>query len=178
MHAPRRHRSASEQARSAREGAAAVEFALVATPFFLLLFSIFQLGLVFMTDAVAENAVLNASRLVRTGEAQAKKFDKAAFKQAFCDDMSVFKSDCMERATLDVRVVARFSENIDPPRDKNGVLDLSQTKFDGGVGQSLIVVRVWYKQPMIVPSMTQISGGAGPGQIMISSTTAFRNEPF
>ena len=39
-----------------REGAAAVEFAPVATPFFLLLFSIFQLGLVFITDADAKRA--------------------------------------------------------------------------------------------------------------------------
>jgi len=165
-------------ARRSREGAAAVEFALVATPFFLLLFSIFQLGLVFMIDAVAENAVLEASRLVRTGEAQTKKFDKIAFKQAVCDQMSVFKSDCADRATIDVRVVTSFSDDIDPPKDKDGVLDLSQMDFKGGVGQDLIIVRLWYKQPMIVPALTQAVSSAGPGQIMISSTTAFRNEPF
>ena len=161
-----------------REGAAAVEFALVATPFFLLLFSIFQLGLVFITDAVAENALLTVSREIRTGEAQAKGLDQAGFKQAFCDQMSVFKSDCAARATVDVRVVAKFSDNIDPPNDENGVLDLSKTGYDPGAAQNLVVARVWYKQPMIVPALTQSVSAAGPGQIMISATTAFRNEPF
>jgi hypothetical protein len=31
---------------------------------------------------------------------------------------------------------------------------------------------------MIVPALTQSVSAAGPGQIMISATTAFRNEPF
>ena len=62
----RRHRT---DARRAREGAAAVEFAMVALPFFVLLYSLIELGLVFMIDAVAENAVVDATRLVRTGQA-------------------------------------------------------------------------------------------------------------
>ncbi|WP_395945210.1 TadE/TadG family type IV pilus assembly protein [Brevundimonas sp.] len=166
------------RARKAREGAAALEFALIATPFFLLLFSIFQLGLVFVIDAIAENAVLKASRLVRTGQAQAQGFDAGKFKQAFCDEMSVFKSDCASRTTIDVRVVARFSDNTDPPRKENGELDLSQMNYDGGKAQDLVVVRIWYKQPMIVPSLTQAVTSAGAGQILISTATAFRNEPF
>ncbi|KAK0342675.1 hypothetical protein LTR94_021434 [Friedmanniomyces endolithicus] len=116
-----------------------------------------SLGLVFITDAVAENALLTVSREIRTGEAQAKGLDQAGFKQAFCDQMSVFKSDCAARATVDVRVVAKFSDNIDPPKDENGVLDLSKTGYDPGAAQNLVVARVWYKQPMIVPALTQLA---------------------
>ncbi len=155
-----------------------MEFALVATPFFLLLFSIFQLGLVFIIDAVVERALLTVSREVRTDEAQAKGLDQAAFKQAFCDQMSVFKSDCAGRATVDVRVVAQFSEDIDPPKDETGALDLSKAGYNPGSARNMVVARVWYKQPMIVPALTQSVTAAGPGQIMISATTAFRNEPF
>lgn len=169
---------ATGQARRSREGAAAVEFALIATPFFLLLFAIFQLGLVFMIDAVAENAVLTASRLVRTGQAQTQSFDATAFKTAFCDDMSVFKSDCPDRTTIDVRVVDQFSDVTDPPLDENGAPDLSQTGFDGGAGQNLVVVRVWYRQPLLIPSVSQAVTNSGTGQVLISSTIAFRNEPF
>lgn len=164
--------------RRRREGAAAVEFGLVALPFFLLLFSIFELGLVFITDAVAENAVITVSRDIRTGQAQAKAVDAAAFKKAFCDQMSVFEADCPARATIDVRVVDKFSDPIDMPTDANGVLDLSKVVYDPGGAQSLVVVRVWYKHPMIVPALTQAVTSAGPGSIMISAAAAFRNEPF
>jgi Flp pilus assembly protein TadG len=164
-------------ARKAREGAAAVEFGLVALPFFILLYSLIELGLVFMIDAVAENAVVDATRLIRTGQAYEQGFDAAKFKTAFCDNMSVFKSDCAARTTIDVRVVASFAaadEGTDT--DGDGVPD--EDNYNGGDAEDLILVRIWYRQPMIAPSLTQAVTSGGTGEVVISSTTAFRNEPW
>lgn len=169
------HSLSMKRSRKAREGAAALEFALVAVPFFVLLFSLIELGLVFIIDAVAENATVEASRLVRTGEAQNQGFTPEKFKQAFCDNMSVFKSDCAARTTVDVRVVTDFAAAVNAP-STNGIPD--QPLYDGGDAEDLILVRVWYKQPMIVPSLTQAVGSSGTGQVVISATTAFRNEPW
>jgi Flp pilus assembly protein TadG len=164
-------------ARKAREGAAAVEFALVALPFFVLLYSLIELGLVFMIDAVAENAVVDATRLIRTGQAYEQGFNATKFKTAFCDNMGVFESDCAARTTIDVRVVARFAapdEGADA--DGDGVPD--EDNYNGGDAEDLILVRVWYRQPMIAPSLTQAVTSGGTGEVVISSTTAFRNEPW
>lgn len=164
-------------ARKAREGAAAVEFAMVALPFFILLYSLIELGLVFMIDAVAENAVVNATRLIRTGQAQEEGFDAARFKAAFCDNMSVFKGDCAARTTINVRVVASFAATDEgTDADGDGVPD--KDSYDGGDAENLMLVRIWYRQPMIAPSLTQAVSSGGPGEVVISSTAAFRNEPW
>lgn len=164
-------------ARKAREGAAAVEFAMVATPFLILLYSLIELGLVFMIDAVAENAVVDATRLIRTGQAYEEGFDAAKFKTAFCDKMSVFKNDCAARTTVDVRVVASFAATDEgTDADGDGVPD--EDSYDGGDAEDLILVRIWYRQPMIAPSLTQAVSRGRTGEVLITSTTAFRNEPW
>jgi len=150
---------------------------MVALPFFVLLYSLIELGLVFMIDAVAENAVVDATRLVRTGQAYEQGFDATKFKTAFCNNMSVFKSGCAARTTVDVRVVASFAATDEgEDADGDGVPD--KDNYNGGDAEDLVVVRIWYRQPMIAPSLTQAVSKGGPGEIVISSTTAFRNEPW
>jgi Flp pilus assembly protein TadG len=164
-------------ARKAREGAAAVEFAMVALPFFILLYSLIELGLVFMIDAVAENAVVEATRLIRTGQAQQQGFDADKFKTAFCSNMSAFQSDCASRTTIDVRVVTSFAAaDDDIDADGDGVPD--KDSYNGGTADDLILVRIWYRQPMVAPSLTQAVTSGGTGEVVISSTAAFRNEPW
>ena len=53
-----------------REGATAVEFALVALPFLAILFAIIELALNFWVTQVLENAVSDASRRIYTGQFQ------------------------------------------------------------------------------------------------------------
>jgi Flp pilus assembly protein TadG len=50
-----------------RSGSAAVEFAMIAAPFFLLLFAMIEVAAVFFTGTVLENAVLETARQIRTG---------------------------------------------------------------------------------------------------------------
>lgn len=161
--------------RHKREGAAAVEFALVGLPFFLMLFSIFEIGMVFLVDTMAETAVVKASRMIRTGEAKTQGFDAGKFKQAFCSNMGVLQNDCASRTTVDVRVVTSFKDDLNETKT-NGVPD--KTGYDGGDAQDLILVRIWYRQPMITPLLTQAVSNGGAGNVIISSTTAFRNEPW
>ena len=56
--------------RRRREGSTAVEFALVAFPFFILLFGILEIGLMLLVDALVETAASDAGRQIRTGLAQ------------------------------------------------------------------------------------------------------------
>ena len=53
--------------RKRREGSNAIEFGLVALPFFLLLFGILEIGLMLLVDALVETAASDAARQVRTG---------------------------------------------------------------------------------------------------------------
>lgn len=165
-------------ARKPREGAAAIEFAIVAVPFFFVIFAILELGVIFLVDSMMESAVQQASRLVRTGQAQEGAVSPAEFKSALCDEMSVFSGDCQTRATVDVRVIPQFRDPdlTDPTAD--GVLGPDDGGFDPGAAGDLMLVRVWYEQPVITPMLSQALTRLDSGGALISVTTAFRNEPF
>lgn len=164
--------------RRGREGVAAVEFALVATPFFLMIFSILELGVVFILDSALETATTDTGRLIRTGQAQAQNFDKSRFKDELCGRMVLFKNDCANRATIDVQVIPKFAvDNLTDPV-KNGVLNPNDTAYDPGVGGQLVLVRVWYAHPLVTPFLTQAVSRVGKGKVLLSAATAFRNEPF
>ncbi|WP_460351269.1 TadE/TadG family type IV pilus assembly protein, partial [Pseudoneobacillus sp. C159] len=73
-----------------REGSNAIEFGLVALPFFLLLFGILEIGLMLLVDALVETAASDAARQVRTGQAQTQELTPEQFKDKFCAEMSMF----------------------------------------------------------------------------------------
>lgn len=161
-----------------REGAAAVEFAMVATPFFLMIFAVLELGLVFLLDASLETAVSQAGRIVRTGQAETTAATADRFRAALCSRMTVFEGDCLNRADVDVRMMPRFSNGIPQSPIKNGVLDKDDLEFDLGEPGDLMLVRVWYSQPLVTPLMSQAVSKMKSGDIVLSVATAFRNEPY
>jgi Flp pilus assembly protein TadG len=160
----------------ASEGSAAVEFGMVALPFILMVFAILELGLVFVTDSVLENATIETGRLVRTGQASAQSMTAAQFKTSLCGRMSIFAADCAGRATVDVRRIPQFATTPPDPMAggsfNNGVLT-----YDNGQPGDLILVRVWYRQPLLTTFLGQGLSRLNDGAAMLTATTAFRNEP-
>ena len=158
------------------DGSAAVEFGMVALPFILMVFAILELGLVFVTDSVLENATIETGRLVRTGRASAQSMTAATFKTTLCGRMSIFSADCATRATVDVRVIPQFATTPPDPMSggtfNNGVLT-----YSNGVPGDLILVRVWYRQPLLTTFLGQGLSRMNDGAAMLTATTAFRNEP-
>lgn len=151
---------------------------MVAAPFFFMIFAVLELGLVFMVDSVLENAVQKASRIVRTGRAETENISAAQFKTALCAEMSVFQGDCASRADIDVRVMPEFSEGLPQSPIKNGVLDKNELQYDRGGPGTLMLVRVFYSQPLVTPFMQQAMSKLNSGDAVISVATAFRNEPY
>src|SRR5215210_2803224 len=84
--AARRRKTACALGRLLRQqdGAAAVEFGLVAAPFLALLFAIMETALVFFAGQALETAVADSARLIMTGQAQSQGFSQGAFKTAVC----------------------------------------------------------------------------------------------
>jgi Flp pilus assembly protein TadG len=160
----------------AEEGSTAVEFGMVALPFCLMMFAILELGLVFVTDSVLENATIETGRLIRTGQASAQNMTAEQFKEALCSRMSIFSGDCPSRANIDVRVIPQF--NVSPPDPMaGGAFDDSGLTYANGDPGSLILVRVWYRQPLLTTFMAQGLSRLDDGTVRLTATTAFRNEP-
>jgi len=158
------------------EGAAAVEFGLIAMPFLALVFAIIETALVFFANQVLETAVADSSRLIMTGQAQMQGLNKDTFKDQVCAKIFGLV-DCVGGVHVDVQTVSSFgSITLDKPLDGDGKLDTSGFKYQAGGPGEIVVVRLVYQWPTYV-AMLGLSNMAGNNRLMMA-TAVFRNEPY
>ncbi len=162
----------------AERGATAVEFAILAFPFFALLFSIMELGMMFIASTTIEAATVTAARQIRTGQLQSGGSNSAAgFKTMICNNMSwISVSDCMANLSLDVRTFASFSAITMTPPVKNGQIDQTQLTYDAGSSCDIVLVRVFYPWTLLTPVLEPGLPDLGSNQRLLTATVAFRNE--
>ncbi len=163
--------------RSARGGATAVEFAIVAIPFFVLLYAIFDISLMFFAATTLENGIVAAARQIRTGQVQAANMTEAQFRTLVCNEISLLLA-CDARLGLDVRKYSGFgSAQFAPAIDGNGNLS-GDMIFDPGSAGDVVVVRAFYTWPMLTPIVGDNFSNMAGGNRLLEASMAFRNEPF
>jgi Flp pilus assembly protein TadG len=158
-----------------QKGATAVEFGLVVLPFFALLFMIIETAIVFFAGQTLETAVADSARLILTGQAQTAKFDATAFKNAVCGKIyGLF--DCDGKMYVDVKTYNSFSSISDTVQfDASGN---PQTGYSPGNPGDIVVVRLIYQWPIIVPMVQGWLANSGGNTRLLVATAAFRNEPY
>jgi len=159
------------------DGAAAVEFAIVAAPFLALMFAIMETALVFFASQTLETAVADSARLIMTGQAQTKSYDAAAFKTAVCAKINGL-FDCAGGLQIDVKTYTSFgSVDNSKPVDANGNLKTNFGYQPGGPGD-IVVVRLMYLWPVYASLLGFDLGNMSGSKRLIMATAAFRNEPY
>jgi Flp pilus assembly protein TadG len=155
-----------------QDGAAAVEFGLVAAPFLALLFAIMETALIFFSGQTLETALADSSRLIMTGQAQSQSLTQATFKNAVCAKIyGLF--DCQNGLYVDVRTLTSFDATVPPPLDANG--NFVPMQYSPGGPGDIVVVRLFYQWPVYVSLLDKMGSG---GKRLLVSTAAFRNEPY
>lgn len=158
------------------DGAAAVEFAIVAVPFFFLIFAILETALVFFAGQILETATADAARLVRTGQAQASGIASAdGFRTELCKQI-VALIDC-SKTIIEVRTQQSFSSIGGSPPVQNGELKATNT-YNQSVGGDIVVVRVFYQFPLWLPTFGVSMADLKDGTRLLVGAATFRNEPF
>jgi Flp pilus assembly protein TadG len=133
--------------------------------------------MVFFAGQVLETATANASRLIMTGQAQTQNFDQTAFKNAVCQKTDVLMT-CSGIA-VDVRTYASFgSATTSRPTTGTGAVNYGGMSYNQGAGGDIVVVRVVYEWPVLMPSFGLTVGDLPNGKRLLMATAAFRNEPF
>lgn len=95
----------------ARCGSAAVEFALVLMPFFLLTFGLAEVAMIGFAQTSLDFAVSETARQIRTGQAQTGGVTEGQIKAQLCDEVNNFiVMGCDGNLFLDVR---RFDSFVD-----------------------------------------------------------------
>lgn len=159
------------------DGVAAVEFAIVATPFLALMFAIMETSLVFFASQTLETAVADSARLIMTGQAQSQNFTAAQFKTAVCDRVKGL-FDCAGGLKIDVKTYSAFgSVDNSKPVDANGNLKTNFGYQPGGPGE-IVVVRLMYEFPVYASLLGFNLSDMSSGKRLVMATAAFRNEPY
>jgi Flp pilus assembly protein TadG len=161
-----------------QDGAAAVEFGLVAAPFLALVFAIIETAVVFFAGQALETAAADSSRLIMTGQAQTQGFDQNKFKQAVCGKIyGLF--NCSAGLFIDVKSYPSFASiNTSKPIDANGNFDSSNFGYQPGKPGDIVVVRLMYQWPVYVSLLGLNLADMSGGKRLLVSTIAFRNEPY
>jgi Flp pilus assembly protein TadG len=163
------------------EGSAAIEFGLLAIPFFMLIFGILELAIILFLNATMTHAVGEAGRQIRVGNFQACGGDRAEeFKKLICEKMSTL-GRCSERLSVDVKSGPNFQSIVlpDPPEVEDTESTIPNGTVDSTVGGEPVVARAVYYYSLVLPAqITRLETNKGSGIRKLQSSTAFRNEPF
>ena len=158
-------------------GATAVEFGLVAIPFFALMMAILETFLLFFASQTIETATNRGARLIRTGQAQTAGMTEADFKTEICSAMAGL-FNCSANLRVDVRTY-EFFDNVDltQPVDDDGNL-IEDFIFQPGDAGDVVVVRAFYEWPIHTNILGLGLASLANVKHLIAAATAFRNEPF
>ncbi|MEM5493469.1 TadE/TadG family type IV pilus assembly protein [Hoeflea sp. AS16] len=187
----RRARGLFARFRKSSDGTAAIEFALLAFPFFLLIFATIEAFIAFAGEQLLENAVDTMARQVRTG--QIKNLTEEEFRTRFCAEISLMITCAEEedpndqKLYLDVREFASFDAipNYIPKVSNDQFADLDPRGFGYSPGgpKSINIVRAYYRwevmTDLVRPFITNIrKEGEMPRDFLMVATAAFRNENY
>jgi Flp pilus assembly protein TadG len=170
---------------------------LVGPPFFFLLLTIMDLGLMLANQSLLEGAARDAARLIRTGQVQTASSPISAFQTLLCSDMSpvMSSSDCAADIIFEVQTFSSFGSVSFTPctRNNNNTTGTgTQCGFTPGTGGDIVGVQATYNRSFIIPWVGAcLTGGScwfglgttngsnpGTGSVALVSTVIFRNEPF
>lgn len=157
-------------------GVVAIEFAILALPFIMMIFAVLETALVFLGELTLDQAVERVARIVRTGEAQTSGMTEAQFRQALCNEVSMLMN--CSGLSIDLRTYPNYASLPSAPPKKNGDLDTTGFAYAPGGANTIIALRVFYKWPIFTDIMRASLSDMRDGSHLITATAAFKTEPY
>ncbi|MES5045135.1 TadE/TadG family type IV pilus assembly protein [Rhizobium nepotum] len=176
-----------------RDGTAAIEFAILAFPYFLVVFAIIETFIAMMAEQVVVNATDTMARRLRTGQISSS-ITKEDFRKSFCDEVSVMitcsadEIKTEQKLYIDLRSFTAFKDiPTTIPLKAYGEyydLDTAQFGFKPGGPETINMLRVYYRWGVVAdiirPYLTKIrpADGSMPSHFLIVATDAYMNEKY
>lgn len=163
--------------RRARSGSAALEFALLAPVFFLLIFAIMEVGIIFFAQSTLQVGAEDAARLVRTGQVQNGGLTAAQVRTKVCSDIAPL-IPCDGNLYIDIESFTNFGGvNFSNPLGPDNKMK-PMNNFSTGNACDVILVRVFYTWTVFTPILTPFLTTMSDNKHLLYAASAFRNEPF
>ena len=161
-------------------GVTAIEFGILALPFFTLIFAIIETAMMFFASQVLDSAVEDATRMIRTGQAQNANYTIDDFRTYMCGyTFNLFNCNNIQ---LKIDKISSFSSVVINPTVQTCTLitctwSLTQT-YTPGVGRDVIQVSAYYRWPLLVVLPYFNLKNQPDNYRLLSAIRVFRNEPF
>ena len=161
------------------KGAVALEFAMIAPLFFVLLMGTFEAGIMFFSQAALQNALTTEGRLIRTGQASAASKTQAQFRTDICNFVSPLIA-CDGNLQIDVESFSSGYGGVtfSSPLNSNNTLNTSLNNYSIGNACDVVLVRAFYTMPIYTPGLTWFLVNMAGNKHLVAAATAFRNEPY
>jgi Flp pilus assembly protein TadG len=162
-----------------KKASAAVEFGLIAAPFFALLIALFQTAIVFFAGRVLDVTTADASRYILTGQAQNASYTQAQFATYVCNN--TFALFNCNNFMINVNTYSSFSTAVTtaPTLTYNSKGQVTNTwSYSPGGPTDIVVVQVMYQWPIVLGPLGFNLSTLSNGDRLLMSTAVFRNEPY
>ncbi|MDA4847948.1 TadE/TadG family type IV pilus assembly protein [Hoeflea poritis] len=173
-------------------GGAAIEFALLAIPFFLLIFAIIETCIAFAAEQTLNYAVDKLGRELRTGQltfatGESTDITEEEFRTRLCSEVSIMftcGTDVDDRLYVDLQNYGDFASIPTDVPIVAGKLDDTGFDFDPGGASTINVLRAYYTWRVTVdlfrPYIANITADSESqaNYYLIVATTAYRNEAY
>ncbi|NTE56545.1 pilus assembly protein [Agrobacterium tumefaciens] len=159
-----------------RSGVAAIEFAILALPFFLMLFAIIEIGIMYFVNSALDQALHRSARQVRTGAALGAGWDLAAFKRSVCGDLT-YLFDCSDKLLVQASVITDMASVSRTSGIANGTLSVTET-FNIGKAGDYVLIQAFLPWTPVLQYYSYASGRLNDGRYVLAAAELFKNEPF
>jgi Flp pilus assembly protein TadG len=160
-----------------QDGAAAVEFALVAAPFLALTFAILETAFVFFAGQTLEAAAADSARLIMTGQAQTAGYAAADFMTLVCARIYAL-FDCANGIYVNVQTYASFAAANTASPITNGTFNTGAMGYNPGDVGNIVVVSLYYQWPIYVSMFSDNLSNLSGNKRLLAATSVFRVEPY
>ena len=168
------------------KGSAAIEFAIIAPVFFMMMWAIFETGMIFFASQTLTHGLQQTARSIRTGQALSDQMSQSEFRTAVCDQVDYILSCDADKLYLDVRAFSSFAGvGFPPPLDADDMFDnVNMNHFEIGEsgnisgGSSIVLVRGFYVWQLFTPVISQYFANMPGDKRLLSASVAFKNEPY
>lgn len=164
------------------KGSTAVEFSMVAFPFFMMMGCICETGIMLFSEYSIQAGVQAAAREIRTGQAQTASLSAAAFKTKICAITGIV-INCESALTVYVRPASSFTtlQSVLPNYLNVGTKPdgtPNPISYDcGGASQAAAVIAT-YDWEFTMPFMSFLANLPGGNKRRLHGLAIFENEPF
>jgi Flp pilus assembly protein TadG len=159
-----------------KKGSAAIEFAILALPFFVVIFAIAEIAVMYFVESGLDAAVHQTVRQVRVGVAKSGGWDAKKFKETVCANLSL-SFGCSTKLKVRAVVVTNMASVSRVSPITNGSLSVTED-FNLGDSGNYVLVQAFLPWDPVFKLYPIASARLSDGSYVLGSSELIKNEPF